>query len=108
MVDNLIIDSITLILAIIGTILIFGYGLQVTRDVTYNGSYLPDIKIKEALSLGIKFLIINAIFIVVHAFLLSVVSYFIHFPDLELEELILNLGETIEMIFSYKFRKTWV
>jgi hypothetical protein len=57
-------EEVILLLSTIymGNIIVFGYGLQVTKDVIDGGRRLPKIMVKKGLSLGIKATILLVIF----------------------------------------------
>lgn len=97
-------DSHRLLLVILGFIvnsLILGYGMTITRDRINDGIRLPKIMIKDVLVLGIKSSIVTFIYFYIQGYVLDFVSSPLDFPVFELEDMLLELPETIHMLFSH-------
>lgn len=97
-------DSHRLLLVILGFIvnsLILGYGMTITRDRINDGVRLPKIMIKDVLFLGIKSSIVTFIYFYIQWHVLDFVSSPLDFPVFELEDMLLELPETIHMLFSH-------
>ena len=81
--------------------MVLGYGLTITRDVINGGIRLPKIMIKNVVVLGIKSIIVYLIYFFVQAIILGVISNPLNFPEFDLEDLLLQLPETIKLFFSH-------
>ena len=90
-------DSI-LIGPTIFSIIMMGYGLQVTRDVIYGGTRLPKIMPKKLITLGLKGFLVFTVYTTVQGFLMLYCSTFLNFPEFELESLVLNYYHTLHLI----------
>lgn len=87
--------------SIIVLLIILGYGLKVTQDVIYGGKHLPKIKIREWVDLGFKGFIVYSFYLTIQASALFLLSKYLNFPPFDLEEMILYLGETVELFFEH-------
>ncbi|WP_048812398.1 DUF4013 domain-containing protein [Methanobrevibacter ruminantium] len=87
--------------SVIVLLVILGYGLKVTQDVINGGTSLPKISLKELLNFGVKGTIVYTFYLTIQASLLGLISLAMNFPEFELEEMILNLHETIELFFEH-------
>lgn len=86
---------------LIMSLIMTGYGLQVTQDIINGGIKLPQLKPRKIISFGIKGNVILFFYILIQSFLLAIVSYFLNFPPFVLENLFLNFKETISMIYTH-------
>lgn len=87
---------------LIMTIVIFtGYGTIITRDIINYGTRLPKINIKEIFYLGIPGTIIIYLFFSVQEFIIKLLCVPLHFPEFDLEELLVNLPETLHMLHAH-------
>lgn len=95
-------DSIIslLIVLVIGVILC-GYGMAITRDRMNNGFRLPKIMIKDILVYGITSYIVYAAYLIVQGLILDLLSSPLNFPEFDLEDLLLELPDTIHTLFSH-------
>lgn len=84
-------------------VLIFmtGYGVSITKDCINNGRRLPKIDIKKIVSYGIKGIIIIFIFTLIQEHIIDFVCLPLHFPEFDLEELLVNLPETLHMLHAH-------
>lgn len=84
-------------------VLIFmtGYGVSITKDCINNGTRLPKIDIKKIVSYGIKGIIIIFIFTLIQEHIIDFVCLPLHFPEFDLEELLVNLPETLHMLHAH-------
>ena len=97
-------DSHILIVFLFGYLVnffILGYGMTITRDRINDGVRLPKIMIKDVLILGIKSTIVTSIYFYIQWVILHFVSSPLDFPVFELEDMLLELPETIHMLFSH-------
>lgn len=81
--------------------MVLGYGLTITRDVINGGIRLPKIMIKNVVVLGIKSIIVYLIYFFVQAIILGIISDPLNFPEFDLEDLLLQLPETLKLFFSH-------
>ena len=87
--------------SLIVLLVVLGYGLKVTQDVINGGTHFPKIKIKEWINFGIKGTIVYTFYLTIQASALGLISLIFNFPEFDLEEFILNLHETIALIFEH-------
>ena len=87
--------------SLIVLLIVLGYGLKVTHDVINGGKCLPKIKLKELINFGLKGIVVYTFYLTIQAFFLTLVSLKLNFPEFDLEELILNLGETISLFYEH-------
>lgn len=80
--DNDIFNFGTLIFSVIVT----GYGLQVTHDVINDGTGLPKIMPKKVIVLGIKGFIITIVYTSIQYALLFLIAWGLNFPLFDLED----------------------
>ena len=90
-------DYIAFALYCIITIVLFGYGLSITRDRINHGHRLPKIMFGDVISLGIKSVIVYAAFLILQYLILRFTSYVFDIPFFDLEDLLLNFRDTIHM-----------
>ena len=89
--------AIVLIIAITIT----GYGMTITRDRINNGIRLPKILVKDVLVLGVKSTIVFAIYIYIQGCILDMVCSPLAFPSFELEEMLLDLPHTLNLLYTH-------
>lgn len=95
-------DNVTLIfIRILTSIIVFGYGMCITRDRINEGIRLPKIVIKDILYLGIKCSIVYSVYIIVQGFILDIACRPLDFPPFNLEEMLLELPETLNMLYGH-------
>ena len=87
--------------ALIISVLVMGYGLQVIEDVINGGTRLPKIMPKKVVIFGIKGFIIHLVYFMLELFLLEIIAMNLDFPVFELEEFILDYNNTIMLIFNH-------
>ena len=80
---------------------VLGYGLKVTQDVMNGGSCLPKINLKEYINFGLKGIIVYTFYLTIQTSILGLISLKLHFPEFDLEELIVHLPETIELFYQH-------
>ncbi|WP_407374432.1 DUF4013 domain-containing protein [Methanobrevibacter sp.] len=83
------------------SIFIIGYGLLVIKDVIDGGTRLPKIRPKEMIVLGIKGNIVLMFYIFVQGLILITISTLFNFPEFDIEDLLLNLQETIHLASTH-------
>lgn len=98
-------EPVTVLFAslIITIILVFitGYGISITNDMINNGKRLPKIDWRKILSYGIQGSIIIFIFDKIQSHIIDLVCLPLHFPEFDLEELLVNLPETLHMLYTH-------
>ena len=99
--SNGILDNISFLLSLILSVIILGYGLEVTYDLIHDGNHLPHIQLKQSIPLGIKFVIVNGAYLITQILILGLISTALDFPVFELEESILHPDEIINLFFSH-------
>lgn len=82
-------------------VLIFGYGMTITRDRISGGFRLPKIVVFDVLNLGIKSSIVFGVFVVVQGLIMGLVCYPLNFPDFNLEEMLTDFPQTLHTLFSH-------
>ena len=82
-------------------ILIFGYGMTITRDRINNGVRLPKIIIKDVIVLGIKSFIVFSVYLYVQGVILDFICSPLNFPQFNLKEMIFNFSNTLHLLFSH-------
>lgn len=87
--------------SLIVLLVVLGYGLKVTQDVINGGTSLPKIKLKELVNFGLKGIVVYTFYLTIQASALGLISLVLNFPEFELEELILELHETIALFFEH-------
>ena len=80
-------------------ILLNGYGMVIAHDRINHGYRLPKIIPSEVLNLGIKSTVVYGFYVLFQAIILYYTSYLFHIPKFDLEDMLLNFGETIHMFF---------
>ena len=80
---------------------VLGYGLKVTQDVINGGTCLPKIKLRELTNFGLKGIVVYTFYLTVQASILGLISLKLNFPEFDLEEIILNLPETISLFYEH-------
>ena len=95
-------SSVSMIaLYIVVNILIFGYGMTITRDRINNGVRLPKIIIKDVIVLGIKSFIVFSVYLYVQGCILDLICSPLNFPHFNLEEMIFDFSNTLHLLFSH-------
>lgn len=87
--------------SVIITVIMLGYGLQVTRDIINGGKRLPKIMPKDVFVFGVKGYFIMAFYAGIQLLLLAYFSGYFNFPLFELEEMILNYSDTIQLFINH-------
>lgn len=87
--------------SLIVLLVVLGYGLKVTQDVINGGTSLPKIKLNELINFGLKGIVIYTFYLTIQASALGLVSLIFRFPEFDLEELILELHETIALFYEH-------
>ena len=87
--------------SLIVLLVVLGYGLKVTQDVINGGESLPKIKLKELVDFGVKGIVIYTFYLTIQSSALGLISLKMNFPEFELEEMILNLHETVELFLEH-------
>lgn len=101
-INNCIITTTNSLLAvIISLILVIGYGLQVTQDIINGGTELPKVMPKKMIIFGVKGIIVFLFYFTIQGIFLAIIAAILHFPELEIEELILRYNETINLFWSH-------
>ena len=87
--------------SLIVLLVVLGYGLKVTQDVINGGTSLPKIKVNELVNFGLKGIVVYTFYLTIQASALGLISLLFHFPEFDLEEMIINLHETISLFFEH-------
>lgn len=104
--DQVSIVSFLVLLTI--TLILFGYGMLITRDRINNGVRLPKIMIKDIFVLGIKSYIVFSVYLFVQGVVVGGICSPLHFPDFELEDMILDLPHTLHLLGSHNIAEVLV
>ena len=94
-------DGWILLIIFAVSILIIGYGMTITHDRINNGVRLPKIMIKEVMVLGVKSYIVFIVYLFIQGSILDWISSPFNFPSFELEEMLLDLPNTLNMLISH-------
>ena len=86
---------------VIVSILMMGYGLQVTRDIIHGGNRLPKIMPKDIFLFGIKGYVLFFFYATIQSILLTIISSRLNFPDVEIKDLVLNFSNTLHMLRTH-------
>ena len=102
--SDIYIDSNTtmaFLIIILINIILCGYGMTITRDRINNGVRLPKIMVKDIAILGIKSYIVFIVYLYVQGFILDWICSPLNFPKFDLEDMLLNLQETLHTLYSH-------
>lgn len=94
-------DSWILLIIFAVSILITGYGMTITHDRINNGVRLPKIIIKDVIVLGVKSYIVFIVYLFIQGTVLDWISSPFNFPRFELEDMLLDLPNTLNMLISH-------
>ena len=94
-------DGWMLLILFAVSILIIGYGMTITHDRINNGVTLPKIMIKDVIVLGVKSYIVFIVYLFIQGSILDWISSPFNFPSFELEEMLLDLPNTMNMLISH-------
>ena len=94
-------DSWILLIIFAVSILITGYGMTITHDRINNGVRLPKINIKDVIVLGVKSYIVFIVYLFIQGTVLDWISSPFNFPRFELEDMLLDLPNTMNMLISH-------
>ena len=94
-------DNWILLIIFAVSILITGYGMTITHDRINNGVRLPKINIKDVIVLGVKSYIVFIVYLFIQGSILDWIFSPFNFPSFELEEMLLDLPNTLNMLISH-------
>lgn len=94
-------DNWILLIIFAVSILITGYGMTITHDRINNGVRLPKIIIKDVIVLGVKSYIVFIVYLFIQGSILDWIFSPFNFPRFELEEMLLDLPNTMNMLISH-------
>ena len=94
-------DNWILLIIFAVSILITGYGMTITHDRINNGVRLPKINIKDVIVLGVKSYIVFMVYLFIQGTVLDWISSPFNFPRFELEDMLLDLPNTMNMLISH-------
>ena len=94
-------DNWILLIIFAVSILITGYGMTITHDRINNGVRLPKINIKDVIVLGVKSYIVFIVYLFIQGTVLDWISSPFNFPRFELEDMLLDLPNTLNMLISH-------
>ena len=80
---------------------VLGYGLKVTQDVMNGGTSLPKIKMNELINFGLKGIVVYTFYLTIQASILGLISMTLNFPEFDIEEIILEISETISLFYEH-------
>lgn len=89
-------------------VIISGYGMTITRDRINHGDRLPKIIIKDVLVLGVKSSVVFMIYLGIQGYVLDLVCSPFNFPAFNLEEMLLDLPNTLHLLFTHQPAETFV
>ena len=92
---------VLLVIEFLMYVLIYGYGMTITRDRINDGIRLPKILVKDVISLGFKYSIVFTVYLYVQGLILDFVCSPLNFPHFDLEEMLLDFSGTIHLLFSH-------
>lgn len=87
--------------SLIVLLIVLGYGLKITQDVINGGKSLPKISINELINFGLKGTVVYTFYLTIQVSVLGLISILFDFPIFELEEFILNISETIALLYEH-------
>ena len=87
--------------SLIVLLVVLGYGLKVTQDVINGGTELPKINLNELINFGLKGIVVYTFYLTIQASALGLISLMFNFPEFDIEEMILELHETIALFFEH-------
>ena len=87
--------------SLIVLLIVLGYGLKITQDVINGGKNLPKIKLNELINFGLKGTVVYTFYLTIQVSVLGLISILLDFPIFELEEFILNISETIALLYEH-------
>lgn len=87
--------------SLIVLLVVLGYGLKVTQDVMNGGTSLPKIKLNELINFGLKGIVVYTFYLTIQASILGLISMKLSFPEFDIEEMILNLPETVSLFYEH-------
>ncbi|MBE6509018.1 MAG: DUF4013 domain-containing protein [Methanobrevibacter sp.] len=86
---------------IVSLILIFGYGMIITRDRMNDGVRLPKILVKDVIVLGLKSFFVTVIYLLVQGHIIDLICSPLNFPEFDLKDMLLDLPHTLDLLFSH-------
>ncbi len=94
-------DTIALIIKFMINIVLWGYGMQITRDRINGGKRLPKLLPKVMVSLGVKLVLVSTVYVFIQGTILDFICAPLNFPTYDLDEMLLDLPNTIHEIYSH-------
>jgi hypothetical protein len=94
-------DTDAWLLAFVPYVFISGYGMIITKDRINHGKRLPKILIKDVIVLGIKSTVVSGVYIIVQGAILEFISSPLNFPEFDLEDMLMNMPETMNLLYSH-------
>lgn len=95
-------------LAYVPYVFISGYGMSITKDRIHHGKRLPKILVKDVIVLGVKSTIVATVYVLVQDAILWSIASPLDFPGFDLEDMLMNMPETIHMLYSHNPAHTLV
>ena len=80
-------------------IILYGYGMEITRDRINHGVRLPKIMIKDIVVFGVKSVIVLYVYVFIQSNILEWFSSYLHFPVFNLKMMLLNFLQTIHLLY---------
>ena len=80
-------------------ILLYGYGMEITRDRINHGVRLPKLIIKNIIVFGVKSSIVFYLYVFIQSSILEWFSSYLHFPVFNLKTMLLNFWQTLHLLY---------
>ena len=93
--------SVWFLLQIVVFVSVSGYGMLITRSRIRHGVRLPKIEIKKIIVFGIKSSIVIWIYFAFQSLILGYVSNLLDFPPFDFKDMLLELPETLNMLYTH-------
>lgn len=94
-------NTMAVIIQFMFNIVLWGYGMQITRDRINGGKRLPKLLPKVMLSLGVKLVIVSSVYVYVQGIILDFICSPLNFQTYDLEDMLWDLPHTIHEIYTH-------
>jgi len=81
-------NTMAMIIQFMFNIVLWGYGMQITRDRINGGKRLPKLLPKVMLSLGVKLVIVSSVYVYVQGIILDFICSPLNFQTYDLEDML--------------------
>ena len=72
-----------------------------------GGKSLPKVQLKELAVFGLKGIVVYTFYLTIQASVLGLISIVMDFPVFDLEELLLEIGETVALFYMDRCLRQW-